>query len=145
MTEDPIDDSKLPIADAQLAFLDLRFDIDTPKIVDKLFEHYDRDIIKESYDSMDIGCKKAFTGEWQKVKRPRFLISPLWTENPDPHPLRVAARFFANGFESETLKNFEEIGSDSRFEILLEERFRGLTQSVADSCREISFMWIFNR
>jgi len=129
----------------KLAFLDLRFDIETPKIVDKLFAHYDRDIIKESYDAMDIECKKAFTGEWQKVKRPRFLISPLWTENPNPHPLRVAARIFTNGFESEKLQNFQETGSDSRFENLLEERFREITQSTADSCREINFVWIFNR
>ena len=129
----------------KLAFLDLRFDIETPKIVDKLFEHYDREIIKESYDAMDIGCKKAFTGEMQKDKRPRFMISPLWAKNPDPHPLRVAARIFANGLDHETLKRLQEIGSDSRFESLMEERFMEITQSAADSCREINFVWIFNR
>jgi len=129
----------------KLAFLDLRFDIETPKIVDKLFEHYDRDIIKESYDAMDIECKKAFTGEWQKIKRPRFLISPLWATNPEPPPLRVAARIFINDLDHETSSKTQEIGSDSGLEILMEERFRELTQSTADSCREISFVWIFNR
>jgi hypothetical protein len=129
----------------KLAFLDLRFDIETPKIVDKLFKQYNRDTIKESYDAIDIGCKKAFTGELQKVKRPRFLISPLWTENPDPHPFRIAARIFINDLDHETSRKLREIGSDSRLEILMEERFRELTQSTADSCREINFVWIFNR
>ena len=129
----------------KLAFLDLRFDIETPMIVDKLFENYDRDIIKESYDVMDVECKKAFTGEWQKAKRPRFLISPLWGKNPDPHPFRVAARIFISGFDHEASRKLQEIGSDSRLEIRMEERFKELTQSTADACRKINFVWIFNR
>ena len=129
----------------KLAFLDLRFDIETPKIVDKLFKQYDRDTIKESYDAMDIGCKKAYTGELQKVKRPRFLISPLWAENPEPPPLRVAARIFINDLDHETSRKPQEIRSDSRLEILMEERFRELSQSTADSCHEINFVWFFNR
>ena len=129
----------------KLAFLDLRFDIETPKIVDKLFERYARDTIKESYDAMDIGCKKAFTGELQKDNRPRFLISPLWGKNTDPHPFRVAARIFTNGFDHEILNRLQEIGSDSRFESMMEERFMEFTQSSADTCREINFVWMFNR
>ena len=129
----------------KLAFLDLRFDIETPKIVDKFFERYERDTIKESYDAMDIGCKKAYTGELQRDNRPRFLISPLWTENPDPHPFRVAARIFINGFDHDILKRIQEAGNDSRFDDLMEERFTEFTQSAEDSCQEIYFVWMFNR
>jgi len=124
---------------AKLAFLDLRFDIVMPGIIDKFFQRYDTDTIKKSYDAMDVGCKKAFTGEMQKEKRPRFLISPIWAKNPVPPPFRVAARLFSDDFGR------EQNGENSKFESLLEERFMEFTQTAADSCKEINFWWIVNR
>jgi hypothetical protein len=129
----------------KLAHLDLRFDIETPKAVDKLFERYDRDTIKESYDTMDTECKKSFTGELQKDKKPRFLISPIWAANLDPNPLRIAGRIFVNSIDHKIFNRLQDTGNDSRLESMMEERFVEFSQPAADSCKDIHFVWMLNR
>jgi hypothetical protein len=122
----------------KLAYLDLSFDTVAPDFVDRRFFRYRTDIIKETYDAMDIGCKKAYIGKLQKGEKPRFLVSPLWARNPDPHPFHVAAALFIEivGQKAST----ETTGDPTRhsFSEVLEKRFLSLTQEAADTARRLN-------
>ena len=122
----------------KLAYLDLTFDTATPDAVDKTFLHYDTEVINETYDIMDIGCKKAYTGELKKGDKPRFLVSPLWARNPDPHPFQVAAQLFIKIVESgPPLETLEETASDAFVDALV-ERFNEMTQKTADVAKGLN-------
>jgi len=129
----------------KLAFLDLKFDIEMPAIIDSFFQHYDTDTIKESYDSLDLRCKKVFTGELQKGEEPRFLISPLWVKNPDPHPFHIAAQIFAGDVSHKAIVGNGESRNEDSLTYLVEKRFMEITQPVADASADINFVWMFNR
>lgn len=129
----------------KLAFLDLSFDSEVPKIVDRLLQRYDTDTIKKNYESMDLRCKSFFTGELQKDNLPRFLISPLWTKNSDPHPFHIAAQIFAEDVGHKTLIGDVESGNGNSFTDLIEKRFMEFTQPIEDMSAEIFFLWIANR
>lgn len=122
----------------KLAYLDLTFDTATPDVVDKTFLKYDTSLIKETFDMMDIGCKTAYTGELQKGDKPRFLISPIWARNVDPHPFKVAAQLFTRIIEYGTPDGaFEETGSDAFIDALV-ERFNDLTEKTADTAKRLN-------
>jgi hypothetical protein len=127
------------------AFLDLSFDIEMPDIVDRFFQRYDTGTIKESYDSMDLRCKKVFTGELQKAEEPRFLVSPLWAKNPDPHPFHIAAQIFVEDMGHNAVLAKDEAGNAHSFAGLIEKRFIEFTQPVANASADINFVWMFNR
>ena len=127
----------------KLAFLDLKFDIEMPAVIDSCLQHYDTDRIKESYDSLDIRCKKVFTGELQKSKEPRFLVSPLWVGDPDPHPFHIAAQIFLEDMGHNAAPGDVETG-DGLID-LIERRFMELTQPVADAAADVNFVWMSNR
>jgi hypothetical protein len=129
----------------KLAFLDLKFDIEMPAIIDSCLQHYDTDTIKESYDSLDIRCKKVFTGELQKDDEPRFLISPLWAKNPDPHPFHIAAQIFVEDMGHDAVLGNGETGNGDVLTDLIERRFMELTQPVADVSADVNFVWMANR
>lgn len=127
----------------KLAFLDLKFDIEMPAVIDSCLQHYDTDRIKESYDSLDIRCKKVFTGELQKSKEPRFLVSPLWVGDPDPHPFHIAAQIFLEDMGHNAAPGRVETGNG--LIDLIERRFMELTQPVADAAADVNFVWMSNR
>jgi hypothetical protein len=127
----------------KLAFLDLKFDIEMPAVIDSCLQHYDTDRIKESYDSLDIRCKKVFTGELQKSKEPRFLVSPLWAGDPDPHPFHIAAQIFLEDMGHNAAPGSVETGNG--LIDLIERRFMELTQPVADAAADVNFVWMSNR
>jgi hypothetical protein len=127
----------------KLAHLDLRFDIEMPLIIEKHFEKYDVNTIQEAYDNADIECKKAFTGEMQREERPRFMVSPIWAKNPEPHPVKIAARILVSAFDQEVPDNRET--ANENLENMMKERFMEFSQSAADSCKEINFVWMLNR
>jgi len=129
----------------KLAFLDLSFDIEIPKIIDRLFNRYDTDTIKESYDSMDLRCKKIITGELQKAALPRFLVSPLWTKNPDPHPFQIAARLFTEDVGHNAIAKDKEAGRGCSFIDEIQKRFIEFTQWITVESADINFLWLTNR
>jgi hypothetical protein len=94
---------------------------------------------------MDLGCKKIFTGELQRDDQPRFLISPLWTKNPDPHPFHIAAQILVEDVGHKALLDNGESGNGNRFINLIEKRFMEFTQPIEDLSAEIFFLWIANR
>jgi hypothetical protein len=122
----------------KLAYLDLTFDTATPDIVDKTFYHYDAAIIKETYDIMDIGCKKAYTGDLQKNDKPRFLISPLWARDVSPHPFRVAAQLFIQIAEYGPPPGSQEETAPAPFIDALVERFMEMTQKAAEVAKGLN-------
>ena len=122
----------------KLAYLDLTFDTAMPDAVDNGFLRYDTGVIKETYDSMDIGCKKAYTGELLKGDKPRFLISPLWSRDPDPHPFRIAAKLFASMVERESPAGTQEDKTFETFVDMLEERFNEMTQKAAEVAKGLN-------
>jgi len=122
------------------AYLDLTFDTVAPEVVDKLLSAYNINLIKEIYDTIDIGCKKAFTGELLKTDKPRFLVSPLWARNPDPHPFRIAARLFVENVRHGSLTGASE---DPTLDLLceaLEKRFISMTDQTADFARRVNLI-----
>lgn len=124
----------------KLAYLDLTFDTATPDAVDKTFLHYDTALINETYDIMDIGCKKAYTGDLQNLDKPRFLISPLWARDVDPHPFRIAARLFI-----EIVENGPPLGPPAdtvpdAFIDALVERFNEMTEKAADVAKGLNIV-----
>jgi hypothetical protein len=129
----------------KLAFLDLKFDIEMPDIIDKYFQQYDTETIKESYDSLDLRCKKAFTGELQKMDEPRFLVSPIWAKNLDPHPFNIAAQIFVEDIGHKSVLGNGQTGSANSLTGLMKKRFMELTQPAADASASINFFWMFNR
>jgi hypothetical protein len=129
----------------KLAFLDLSFDSEVPKIVDRLLQRYDTDTIKKNYESMDLRCKSFFTGELHWGGEPRFLISPLWAKNPDPHPFHIAAQIFVEDVGHKALLDNGASENGNRFINLLEKRFMEFTQPIEDMSAEIFFLWIANR
>ncbi len=129
----------------KLSFLDLSFDSEVPGIVDRFLQHYDTDTIKKSYESMDLRCKRFFTGELQKDSLPRFLISPLWTKNPDPHPFHIAAQIFAEDVGHQVFMGNGEFENGDSLIDLIEKRFMEFTQPIEDMSAEIFFLWIANR
>jgi hypothetical protein len=122
----------------KMAYLDLSFDTVAPEVVEKSFPRYRTDIIKETYDAMDIECKKAYAGELQKDEKPRFLVSPLWARNPDPHPFQVAAGLFMDivGQEVST-ETMGDLARQTSSEAL-EKRFMSMTQEAADTARKVN-------
>jgi hypothetical protein len=124
----------------KLAYLDLTFDTATPDAVDKTFLYYDTTLINETYDIMDIGCKKAYTGDMQKLDKPRFLISPIWARDVDPHPFRVAARFFIEIIENGPPLGTSEITASDAFIDALVERFKEMTQKAADVAKGLNIV-----
>lgn len=129
----------------KLAFLDLSFDSEVPDIIDRFLQRYDTDTIKKSYESMDLRCKRFFTGELQKENLPRFLISPLWAKNPDPHPFHVAAQIFVEDVGHQALMGNSEFENGDSLTDLIEKRFMEFTQPIEDISTEIFFLWIVNR
>jgi len=122
----------------KLAYLDLSFDTVFPEVVDRYFHRYRTDIINECYELTDIECKKYYTGELQKVDKPRFLVSPLWARNPDPHPFQVAARIFLETAGQLPAKGTgEDTGRQPLFESL-EKSFLTLTREAADTARKFN-------
>ena len=122
----------------KLAYLDLTFDTATPDAVHKTFLNYDTAVINETYDIMDIGCKKAYTGALQKTDKPRFLISPIWSRNPDPHPFKVAARLFIEVVENGPPLAAPENNASEAFIDALVERFNEMTQKAADVAKGLN-------
>ena len=119
------------------AYLDLNFDIAIPEIVDRRFICYNTEIIKQTYDNMDIGCKKAYTGEMQREDKPRFLVSPLWTKDPSPHPFRVAARLFMEALAHGTVRGVPDHPDSETLIDVLEERFTSMTENAAQAARRV--------
>jgi len=124
----------------KVAYLDLNFDTVTPEVVDKLLSRYNTQAIKETFDAMDIGCKQAYTGELKKADKPRFLVSPLWARDPDPHPFRIAAGLFietiGHGLSAQPLEDtIRDVFLDA-----LEKRFIEMTQKTADAAKGVNLI-----
>lgn len=122
----------------KMAYLDLTFDIATPEAVDNKFGRYDIKVIKETYDAMDINCKKAYTGELQREDQPRFLVSPLWASNPDPHPFRVAAELFIKTIEHQAAAGTSQALPSEAFIDALEKRFHEMTEKTAEVAKGLN-------
>ncbi|MGD8353637.1 MAG: hypothetical protein PVJ01_05680 [Pseudomonadota bacterium] len=120
------------------AYLDLNFDLAMPEIVDKCFFNYDTEAIKESYDGMDIGCKKTYTGEMQKNEKPRFLVSPVWARDPDPHPLRVAAGLFIKETGLLASGQTSEDPVPAALIDAIERKFIAMTDSAAEAAKGVT-------
>jgi hypothetical protein len=123
-----------------MAYLDLNFDIAAPEVVDNLLENYNTELIKETYDVVDIGCKKAYTGELQRKEEPRFLVSPIWARNPDPHPFRVAARLFVGTIGHGTRSGMSKKPDQDKLGEALEKRFISMTQKAADAAKGVNLV-----
>jgi len=122
----------------KMAYLDLSFDTVVPQVVEKRFSRYQTVIIKETYDAMDIACKKAYSGELQKDEKPRFLVSPLWARNPDPHPFQVAAGLFMEIVgQKVSIETMGDLARQASSEAL-EKRFLSMTQEAADTARKVN-------
>ncbi len=125
----------------KLAFLDLLFDNEIPRLIDKHFARLDTGTIKDTYDNMDTQCKKGFTQEQKESAPPTFIASPIWAKNPQPDPFRLATEVFAELIGYGML--FEETRTDAveKFTDEMAQRFMEMTVSVEKASTGISFLW----
>ena len=123
------------------AFLDMLFDIEIPRFIDKHLGAYDTAMVREIYDSMDIRCKKEYTGEMASGEPPPFISSPIWARGAQPTPFQVAAKVFTQLVLGDALpQDLETVITDKYVEKLALE-FTAMTEPIVKASSGIKFNW----